>query len=117
MFKHGDDQARQFWLISPLLQLIAVDAAFFIKYKFDKSFIVTSIIRESGIHAYGRALDARTTHLEPEEIAKVEHYINDKYPYGKGNYKTCLYHKASYAQDVEYHFHLQCKYEPRIYPK
>lgn len=116
-FKGGQSQEKEFWGISPKMQMIVTDAAYYIKVKFNVNFVVTSIIRSDGIHACGRALDARSSYLEPEQIAKVDHYINEKYPYGKGGYKTCWYHKVDNVADSEYHFHFQCKYEPNIHPK
>ena len=123
LFKHGESQEKQFWQLSPKTQMIVVDAAHFIKSKFGVDCIVTSVIREDGIHAAGRACDIRSFNLKDEEIAKLDHYLNDKYPYGKINprtgqpYKTCYYHKSDKSDEPEYHFHLQNKFDGSIHPK
>lgn len=73
----------------------------------NKPMIITSLIRQEGIHALGRAVDLRSTELTPAQVVAFDAYMNDKYKPWTGQdgemHKTCIYHDVGQGA----HFHLQ----------
>lgn len=100
---------------SPKLVKILFDVVEKWNGKFDV--LCTSIIRkhttDSGIHAYGRAVDFllilkdRTPMISAKYIDETVDYINGKYPYSE-KYKTIQWHSVGGGFGT-YHFHLQVK--------
>jgi len=57
------------------------------------------------VHQYWRGIDIVVRGLGAQEHRQIRDWINHRFPYGKGNYKTCKYHDAG----TGYHLHLQVK--------
>jgi hypothetical protein len=104
-----------------LLQIWA-DAILYMMEKYGRAAINTEIYRSDteqhvlcekyGIdyypspHSDYRAIDIVFTNAQIKEYKSLEKYICDKYPYGKGTYKTCIYHRVGSGG---FHIHLQVK--------
>lgn len=73
---------------------------------------VTSILREDGIHADGRAFDLRSRSWPDYHIENIQKEMKKRFSKiaaigrDSGLPEPCIYHKVD---DDEYHFHFQCK--------
>jgi hypothetical protein len=100
-----------FGQIFPKLGLIFFDICLWLEKRGYEKVVITSIIRpkihDSGIHETGRAMDIRLTF--PCDIAnELVEYINNKYPYEGGRYKTAVRHTVDTYNDAGDHIHIQC---------
>lgn len=97
----------QWWNTPPKLRMIACDMEWYVLKNFKIELEITSIFRpkttDSGIHSCFRAIDFSSHGFSPEQIEEVYNYVNDKYPYGKGELKTLIHHDVGQGP----HFHLQ----------
>jgi hypothetical protein len=112
----------QFNKLDPILQAIYFDAANFLFFKFSKSFLITSIYRDSNphsVHAYYRGIDADVCDgkayeggVLPMEAEIVACYINKKYRYNPANNKYVLvYGDRDPDGNHDTHGHIQvCKF-------
>lgn len=76
---------------------------------FKKEITITSLVRldnPKSVHYYKRGADVRSKDLTHKEKIEILYYLNTNFPYGKGDYKTCILE----AEDTENeHFHIQVK--------
>lgn len=116
-FKHDKDM-KLFFLMHPLLQIIATDGSYW-AYKNGLDFVITETIttisddsskkRVSSSHREHRAFDLRSSGWSQEEIKNFEIYLSEKYrglgaissKTGKEN--LVEHHDSGYGP----HFHIQ----------
>lgn len=101
--------------LDPRLRAVIYDMAEFCNRRFKKGVVITCVNRpddRDSAHGYGRAVDIRTHHLEPKEVAQVVNYLvsvwgGDSSPtgrrteWGKKQFLRVLYHKGT-----AWHLHL-----------
>jgi len=73
-----------------------------ILHDYDTHAIITSFMREKGVHSTGRALDLRSRNLFREQCRNVEVLLNHEFP-RNDRYHTCIWHDVG----AGVHFHLQ----------
>jgi len=104
-FKQGVSPADVLSLTVTMLIVLQAAKDWFLVI--NKPLVMTSLLRQDGVHALGRAVDIRSTDLTEAEVVAFESYMNDKFKAWRGQdkkmHKTCIYHDV--GQGV--HFHLQ----------
>ena len=108
--------------IRPKLRVMVFALAGYVIYHFNKSLVVTEILRDQkiqdqyyrdnpeyrkkpwkSVHQFGRGVDIRAGNFTDDEINKVLAFLNSAFDYGDGEHKAALCHDIGFGK----HFHLQ----------
>jgi hypothetical protein len=98
----------QYFRLHPKLQYILTWLDVWCLNRIGKEILVTSLIRNNGIHGAKRAADIRTEYgyFSCYEVSIICEHLNRLFPYGDEIHSTALYHKVG---NGALHFHIQCK--------
>lgn len=99
----------EFQQVDKRLIHITLILAHFVKYRFGKNLVITSVYRKdnpNSVHYHHRGVDARSWIFTHTELEEMSNFINTNFPYNKGNFKTFLHHKTKTGV---FHIHLQVK--------
>ncbi len=100
-------ELRDQWLngnLSPALKVKVLLAAWWHFQEFKQPAVITSLIRDDGIHKERRAADLRTSHISVF-AHKWEAWLNSVFPYqGKAGCNTALVHEVKKCIQCGKHF-------------
>lgn len=102
-FKH-DVLKTQFELIDQRLRAILLELDWYTQRWFNKEIVITSLLRDKGIHKYGRGGDVRSSMFKYDEKIRILTHLNTYiYDIARPQYRTVLLHNVGLGT----HFHIQ----------
>ncbi len=97
---------EEFEAVDTRLQVILYAVAGFVKHRFDKDLIVTSLLRDDleSVHGYRRGADVRTSNFSEEERDEIVEFVNSAFHYDSTGKETLFDERDRPGAP---HFHLQ----------
>jgi len=114
---HSRVALHEYYALTDRTRAILIFASTYCADEWGYAVTWTSLYREgdSGVHGFNRGADmskfvitrdGKRICMPKKHISQLEDVVNKVFPYGKGRYKTAIYHKVVGGA---YHFHFQSK--------